>query len=143
MKRNVLVATTFLIALSACSKNTSEENFVPTPVAATSGIPSSGTLPPGHPAINNNQISSAAPESNNAQMETATVVSFILLPQFTYIEVSQNNQTRWLATLATEVKQGDVIQFDHGSTIENFKSKALNRTFPSITFVDRVSVIKK
>ena len=40
------------------------------------------------------------------------------------------------------MKKGDAIQFDHGETVENFNSKALNRIFPSITFVNHATVVK-
>jgi hypothetical protein len=72
--------------------------------------------------------------------QKATVISAIDVPQFTYLEVKQDNQTRWLAASTIAVKKGDIIQFDNGATMENFNSKILNRTFPSITFVNRVTV---
>ena len=75
--------------------------------------------------------------------QRAIVVSTKDIPQFTFIEVKQDGQTRWLAASTVAVKKGDVIAFDHGSTMENFTSKTLKRTFSSITFVIQVSVVKK
>ena len=83
-----------------------------------------------------------AATSKVEQTQKATVVSAIDIPQFTYIEVKQNNQIRWLASKTVTTKKGDVIQFDRGETVENFSSKALNRTFPSITFVNRATIVK-
>ena len=80
--------------------------------------------------------------SEAVQLHQATVISSIDIPQFTYLEVKQNNQTRWLAASTIAAKKGDVIQFDTGSTLSDFHSKALDRTFASISFVNRVTIVK-
>ncbi len=77
-----------------------------------------------------------------ALTQEAIVLSTIDHPQYTYIEVSQNKQTKWLAATRVKVKKGDVIRFDDGMVMTNFHSKSLNRTFPSIAFVNQVSVGK-
>ena len=78
------------------------------------------------------------------QMQKGMVVSVINIPEFTYLEVSHDNQTRWIvAASVVEVKKGDVIEFDSGTTVKNFTSKTLNRTFPSIAFVNHVNIVKK
>ena len=48
-----------------------------------------------------------------------------------------------LAASTVAVKKGDVIRFDDGVVMTSFHSKSLNRTFPSITFVNRVVVTKE
>lgn len=72
--------------------------------------------------------------------QKAQVLSVINVTQFTYLEITQDNKTRWLATTTSAAKKGDTIQFDEGTLMSNFNSKILNRTFPSITFVGRVVV---
>ncbi len=137
MKHTALITTLIILTLTACDKKPPEKPFVPDPV-----IPSSGTLPPGHPPINNNVQTTTLPKAPNVeQTQKATVVSTIDIPQFTYIEIKQDNQTKWLAAATLTAKKGDVIMFDRGETVENFNSKALNRTFASITFVNRVSIV--
>jgi hypothetical protein len=137
MKNTAMLTVLVVLALTACNKKTSEEPFVPSPVTSPSG-----PLPPGHPPINtNDQAMTSSDTSDVVQTQKATVISTINIPQFTYLEVKQDNQTRWLATSTNSAKKGDVVQFDNGSTMENFKSKALNRTFPSITFVNRVTIV--
>ncbi len=96
-------------------------------------------LPPGHPPINSNH--SVQAEVPLAQK--ATVVDIINVPQYTYLEVSQNNQSRWIAAPTITVKKDDVVEFDNGMIMENFHSKTLDRTFPSIAFVNRVVLSKK
>lgn len=138
MKNTAILTALVVLALTACNKNASEEPFVPAPVTMPSG-----PLPLGHPPINtDDQATTSSDTSDVIQSQSATVVSVINITQFTYLEVTQNNQKRWLATSTNAAKKGDVIKFDEGSTMDNFKSKALNRTFPSITFVNRVTIIK-
>ena len=146
MKRNILLLSVLApLLLNACDKKTSEKPFIPDPVKLPAVIfPADplpeDTLPSGHPPINNDQASSD--ESDVDLTQNATVISTIDIPQFTYIEVKQNNQTRWLASRTVALKKGDSIQFDHGETVEDFNSKALHRTFASITFINRATVVK-
>jgi len=137
MKHTALVAALVMLTLTACDKKPSQEPFVPTPMSSSSGF-----LPAGHPPVNNDDQAMPVDESKIAQTQKATVVSIIDIPQFTYLEVTQDNQTRWLAASTIAAKKGDVIQFDNGATMADFNSKALNRTFPSITFVNRASIVK-
>jgi hypothetical protein len=137
MKRNALLTVLLALALTACDKKPPEKPFVPDPI-----IPPSGTLPPGHPPVNgNNPTTTPSNAPNVEQTQKATVVSTIDIPQFTYLEVTQDKQTRWLAAATIAAKKGDVIQFDRGETVTNFNSKALNRTFASITFVNKVNIV--
>lgn len=138
MKHTALIAALAMLTLTACDKKPAQEPFVPTPMSSGSGF-----LPAGHPPVNTEDQSATLSESPNAvQTQTATVVSTIDIPQFTYLEVRQDKQTRWLAASTIAAKKGDVIQFDNGATLENFNSKALDRTFASITFVNRASIVK-
>ena len=136
MKHTALITALALLALTACDKRPSQEPFVPAPVTSPS-------LPPGHPPMDSgDQATTLSGEPEVVQTETATVVSTIDVLEFTYLEVKQNNQTRWLASQTIAAKKGDVIQFDAGSTIPDFKSKALNRSFPGMTFVDHAAIVK-
>ncbi len=72
--------------------------------------------------------------------EQATVLSTISAPPYLYIEAAQGKKTVWLAAASTAVKKGDVIQFDKDMVMENFYSKTLKRTFPSVIFVNRMVV---
>jgi len=82
-----------------------------------------------------------APEAALAQK--AKVLSTIDAAGYTYIEVMQNKKTIWLAGSKVAVNKGDVIRFDDGMVMTNFESKTLKRTFPSVTFVNRVVVSKE
>ena len=137
MKHTAFITVLSILALTGCEKKASEP-FVPDPV-----MPAQGALPPGHPPIDTSGDSMSSSERTDVEMtQKATVVSAINIPQFTYLEIRQGNQTRWLASATIAAKKGDDVQFDHGETVTNFNSKALMRTFPSITFVNRVDIVK-
>lgn len=68
--------------------------------------------------------------------QSGTVLSTINVPTYTYVEVSQGKKTLWLATTISGVKKGDTVRFDDGLVMNNFYSKSLKRTFPSIVFVN-------
>lgn len=98
-------------------------------------------LPAGHPAVEVKNGLKGAPEAQLPQR--AKVVSTIDAAPYTYLEVTQNKKTLWLAANAVAAKKGDVIRFDNGMPMTNFHSKTLNRTFPSVLFVNRVIITKE
>jgi hypothetical protein len=107
-------------------------------LAAVSTFAAAQPLPGGHPPMATKGEGKGAPEAPLPQK--AKVLSAIDAAQYTYIEVTQNKKTLWLAGTKVAVKKGDVIRFDDGMVMTNFNSKTLNRTFPSVTFVNRVVV---
>jgi hypothetical protein len=133
---NLIFAVLAAVSITACEKKSTE------PAVQPQVQPPSAALPPGHPSIDSGSAMSPSGRTDVELTQKATVISIQDVPQFTYLEVKQGDQTRWLAASTVSVKKGDVIQFDSGSTMLNFNSKTLNRTFPSITFVNRVVVAK-
>jgi len=107
-------------------------------IAVFSASVAAQSLPSGHPPVGANKGAAEIPLPQKAK-----VLSIIDVPQYTYLEVSQNKKTLWLAASTVAAKKGDVIRFDEGMVMTNFKSKSLNRTFPSITFVNRVVVTQE
>ena len=96
------------------------------------------SLPSGHPPVNLKNEAKGAAEAPLPQK--AKVLNSIDAAQYTYLEVTQNKKTLWLAGTTVKVKKGDVIRFDDGMVMKDFHSKTLNRTFPAVTFVNRVVV---
>ena len=152
MKHLALITTLALFTLTACDEKPAEKPAAPAPSMTRTAPPiAPGTpMPAGHPDISG-AMSPAATLSGmtdieqpteSVQTQQAIVISSIDIPQFTYLEVKQGGKTRWIAAATLAVKKGDIIDFDEGSTMSNFNSKALNRTFPSITFVNHASVAK-
>ena len=70
------------------------------------------------------------------------VLSSIDASIYTYIEVSENGKTVWLAAPTVAVKKGDTVGYDDGAVMSNFFSKSLNRTFETVIFVGKAVVIK-
>ena len=133
MKRTYLFAALIALSLAACGKKPAEVPTTQTPTTAPSF-----SLPAGHPSLDVGKMAQAVPGLTLTQK--GQVLSAMDVPQYTYIEVMQDNKTRWLAAPTVVVKKGDTIQFDDGNIMTNFNSKTLNRTFPSITFVVRVVI---
>lgn len=99
------------------------------------------SLPAGHPSV---EARSAGKSTPDAQLpQKGKVLSALDAKPYIYLEVAQNKKTIWLAATAVPVKKGDVIRFDNGMVMNNFHSKTLNRTFPSVLFVNRVTVTKE
>ena len=98
-------------------------------------------IPAGHPGVSSK---AAGNTKSVAQLpQKAKVLSTIDAKPYTYLEVTQNKKTLWLAANAVALKKGDVIRFDNGMPMTNFHSKTLNRTFPSVLFVNSVVVTKE
>lgn len=71
------------------------------------------------------------------------VLSTIDANEYTYIEVANGKNTEWLAAPKVTLKKDNVIRYEDGAVMNNFRSKLLNRTFPSVSFVNRVVVTKE
>ncbi len=85
-----------------------------------------------------------ARSTNDAPLtQQATVLSTASAPPYIYIEAAQGKKTLWLAANRVAVKKGDVIHFDQDIVMSNFYSKSLKRTFPSVIFVNRLTVAGK
>ena len=105
--------------------------LVSTPVLAQS-------LPSGHPQMGAAKDGKAAPQAQLPQK--AKVLSTVDAAGYTYLEVTQNKKTLWLAGPKVVAKKGDIVRFDDGMVMTNFESKTLKRTFPAVTFVNMVVV---
>ena len=66
------------------------------------------------------------------------VLSSIQVPGYTYIEVRTDGRILWLAGNPVEVADGEIIAWDPEMVMQDFQSKALNRTFDELVFVSAV-----
>ena len=71
----------------------------------------------------------------------ATVVKADNTLSYTFIEIERDGKPLWLASDVVELKAGDRISFDEGFIMMNFFSNDLQRSFPNMTFVEKVKVI--
>jgi len=74
--------------------------------------------------------------------EEAQVVSAVSTLSYTFIEISRDGKTMWLAADVIPLKPGDRISFEEGILMMNFRSSDLERTFSNMTFIEKVKVIE-
>ena len=80
-------------------------------------------------------------ETAPAGATEGTVISAQDAGGYSYVEVKTARSNIWVAAPMTKLKAGDTVRFDEGAEMRNFSSRALNRSFPSIQFIDRLTVV--
>lgn len=98
--------------------------------------------PPGHPTpANAAEMMKLPANTPDAELtQKGKVLSSIDANEYTYIEVKQGKETLWIAAPLVAVKKDAIVRFEDGAVMTNFRSKLLNRTFPSVMFVSRVVI---
>lgn len=98
--------------------------------------------PAGHPSPANAADMMNLPKTaaDTDLPQKGKVITSINANEYTYIEVAQGKNTLWIAAPTVAVKKDNMIRFEDGAIMTNFRSKLLNRTFPSVMFVGRVVV---
>lgn len=79
------------------------------------------------------------PLNTGSLMHEVTVDEVIQTSSYTYLKVSENGKEYWMAVNRQEVAEGEKYYYDSGLEMKDFKSKALDRTFESIYFVQNFS----
>lgn len=87
-------------------------------------------------------IEVAAPEAQVIEAEDlnnrkGTVVEFSQVSGYTYALVENNDGQQWFAGPTAELEAGQTVYWNQGAVMNSFNSKALGKTFESITFIDR------
>lgn len=110
MKRTLILALIASLSLGACSKKDE-------PAAQAPGQPGMAGL---------------------GQMQNqGRVVQVLQAGTYTYIEALVGNGEKiWMAGAHLDAKPGDPIQWGNASTMRNYQSKTLNRTFEALLFVE-------
>jgi len=124
--RPVAVFTIFAAGLlAACSdRPAAQEVRIPPPPSTTAA---------GQTAVGK----SAGPSSG--QTVTATVLETMNASNYTYVRVRADSRELWAAASQFTVAIGDKVVLSLDQPMENFHSQALNRDFPVIYFVSRIS----
>jgi hypothetical protein len=60
---------------------------------------------------------------------------------YSYIEVVNDGEHRWLAAPRSDFVINDKVRYSRGLTMSNFHSKALQRDFAAILFVERIEKV--
>jgi hypothetical protein len=140
--KNVMVVllTIVVLAFAGC---TQKPDAQPVSESRDTGASSQVALGSAH----GQAPSTADPHATMKPQETAMgadhkakVVSAVDASGYTYVEVEENGKKLWIAVMQTEVKPGDEVVFPDSPPVENFHSKALNRTFEKIILVPAIQV---
>ena len=88
-----------------------------------------------NPAAQQTVTTPAAPETApQVAMVSGTVKQILTGGGFSYILLDEKGQETWYAMPEAQVKEGETITIQAGSTFPNFYSKALDRTFDKLIF---------
>lgn len=79
-------------------------------------------------------FSGNAAQAAQAQVTSGTVLETMNAAGYTYIHVDSGAAKEWVAIPETKVAAGDKVSYGQGMVMENFYSKSLDRSFPSIIF---------
>jgi hypothetical protein len=82
---------------------------------------------------------STSDENLAPNVHKATAEEVIQTSNYTYVRISEDGNENWIAITKQEVEKGKSYYYVAGIEMNNFASKELNRTFPSILFVDKFS----
>ncbi len=82
----------------------------------------------------------AAAAEPAGEIVRGTVLETMNASNYTYVRIDGGSVEVWAAGPHTDVKVGDTVSFRRGTEMRAFRSNALDRTFQSIQFVDRISV---
>jgi len=111
-------------------------------LAALAAAVSIQAAPTGHPSTPMSADMLKAPKNTpDADLPLkGKVLSTVEATEYTYIEVAKGKEVMWLAAPKVALKKDAVVRFEDGAVMTNFRSKLLDRTFPSVMFVNRVVV---
>ncbi|MFT5662508.1 MAG: hypothetical protein ACI9TV_003165 [Sulfurimonas sp.] len=83
-------------------------------------------------------VTDITPKSEQAEVKPyyqGEIVTMEHAGGYTYLEVKEHSdKTFWAAVSKTEAKVGDYVRFKRELVTENFKSKALKKTFKQLMF---------
>ena len=114
------------VAETSGSDVTKLAEVAPSPHGGMSTKPGTG-MPPGHPK----DIPADTQLVNNGK-----VLDVLDTDMYTYLQVTTEKGPLWIAAYKINVTKGASVKYSNGVAMSKFYSKALNRTFDVIVFVD-------
>lgn len=72
-------------------------------------------------------------------VHSCKVVEIEHTPDYTYLNVEENENTFWIAVPRLDIKEGENVYFSRFMEMKNFESSTLNKTFESVLFVEDIS----
>ncbi|MEL4455104.1 OB-fold nucleic acid binding domain-containing protein [Lutimonas vermicola] len=77
--------------------------------------------------------------TNDSEIHQAIVQEVLHVREYTYLRVLENGQEKWIAAPITTAETGKTYYYGKTMEMKNFESKDLNKTFPTIYFVEKIS----
>jgi hypothetical protein len=114
------------IAIAATGADTSAHSATPKAKAAT-------VAPADHPG--------EIPADTNL-INNANVLDVLNTDMYTFLQVTSEMGPQWIAVAKTDIPKGAKIKFSNGMVMNKFHSKALDRTFEVIYFIDTIELVK-
>ncbi|MBF0272024.1 MAG: hypothetical protein HQL98_08185 [Magnetococcales bacterium] len=124
MKHSGLLLLACLL-VTGCSK--SEENKKADPRKPDTASQQTATV--ATPALQ------PSPQQPSQPPQSGKVVEVKQAGVHTYVKIEADGAHHWLATNPAKPRPGEVVHWDRFSVKQNYYSKALNQTFPTILFV--------
>ncbi len=78
-------------------------------------------------------------KNKHSNIHEVVVKEVLQAGDYTYLNVTEGDSTRWIAAPAIEAVTGKTYYYKGGSLIKNFKSKELNRTFDAVVLIENLS----
>lgn len=75
------------------------------------------------------------------QKHRGVVLETFNVEGYTYMQIKDEKEVKWIASPLLEVKKGDIVETSFGMLMPDFESKTLNRTFKEIYFVTYAKVV--
>ena len=75
-------------------------------------------------------------QTTKSDMHEVTIKEKVNASNYSYLNVTEDDKSFWIAVPQMEVKPGDIIVYSKFMEMKNFKSETLNKTFESVLFVD-------
>lgn len=94
---------------------------------------SGAAMPPGH---------SKDIPADTQLVNSGKVLEVLDTDMYTYLQVTTEKGPLWIAAYKTNVTKGATVKYSNGVAMSRFHSKALNRTFEVIVFVDSLALVK-
>jgi hypothetical protein len=129
----IALASATAIAVAATSGSDAVK-----PAEATALQPGGMSTMPGV-AMPSGQLAAIADDTRLANI--GKVLEVIDSPMYTYLKVTSDTGPMWLAAYKTDITKGSTIKYYGGVAMHKFYSKALNRTFDRIVFVDSLELV--
>jgi hypothetical protein len=84
-------------------------------------------------------LSTPEPSETKPGVHKVVINEVLQAGEYTYLNVSEKRKKIWLAVPAMQASKGEKVSFIGGLVMTDFKSKELNRTFPSVLLLDGVT----